>query len=98
MKKMDEMELAINQKGIKWSWLFLVVSLFIWGIYDYLKTNRTSLPIILLSMQFLLYFFVISVAKMKVGDDSGKKQILFFIGFVVLSICFGAILYLTSAN
>lgn len=31
MKKMDEMEMNINMTGIKWSWFFLAISLFIWG-------------------------------------------------------------------
>lgn len=95
MRKMDEMESKINQKGIKWSWAFLVFSLVIWGGYNYIKSQETSLPLILFSLQFLVYFFVTSIEKIKVDDNSGKKQILISLGVIFLLIVFGAILYLT---
>lgn len=93
MRKMDEMELKINQKGIKWSWFFMMLSLVIWGGFNYVKSQEMSLPMILLILQFLVYFFVTSVAKLKVDDDSGKKQILISFGVIFLLIVFGVILY-----
>jgi len=95
MRKMDEMELSINQKGIKWSWIFMVLALAIWGIYDLVKTQSTSLPLILLSLQFIVYFFVTNISKWKVGDDNGKKMIVWYLGGVLFFIiAFGVILYL----
>lgn len=94
MKKMDEMELRINQKGIKWSWFFLVLSLFIWGAYNLIETQEATLPLILLFLQFVVYFFVTSVTKLKMDDNSGKKQILLFCGVICLILVFGVILYL----
>lgn len=93
MRKMDEMELKINQKGIKWSWFFMMLSLVIWGGFNYVKSQEMSLPMILFILQFLVYFFVTSVAKLKVDDDSGKKQILISFGVIFLLIVFGVILY-----
>lgn len=93
MRRMDEMELKINQVGIKWSWAFLVLSLVIWGVFDYVKSQQTSLPFILFGLQFLVYFFVTSIEKIKVDDNSGKKQILISLGVIVPLIFFGAILY-----
>ena len=52
MKKMDEMESKINQKGIKWSWAFTAFSLFIWAGYNFVKSQETSLP-----FSFSLYSF-----------------------------------------
>lgn len=98
MRKMDEMELEINQKGIKWSWFFMVMSLVIWGGFNYVKTQEMSLPTILFILQFLVYFFVTSVAKLKVDDDSGKKQILISFGVIFLLIVFGVILYFTAGR
>ena len=95
MRKMDEMESKINQKGIKWSWAFMVFSLVIWGGYDYIKSQEMSLPLILFGLQFLVYFFVTSIEKVKVDDNSGKKQILISLGVIFLLIIFGTILYLT---
>ncbi|MDR7811240.1 MULTISPECIES: hypothetical protein [Lacrimispora] len=95
MRKMDEMELKINQKGIKWSWAFLVFSLVIWGGFNYVKSQQTSLPFILFGLQFLVYFFVTGIEKIKVDDKSGIKQILISLGVIILLIFFGAILYFT---
>lgn len=95
MRKMDEMELIINQEGIKWSWFFMVLSLFIWGGYNYIKTQEMSFPLILVALQFLVYYFVTSISKLKIDDDSGKKQILMSIGVLFLLVVFGAILYFT---
>ena len=94
MKQMDEMELQIRDKAIKWSWFFTVLALFAWAIYDFTKSQSMSLPAILLSLQFLLYFFVLNIAKWKVDDDRGKKQIVwYFTGVTFFLIVFGAILY-----
>ncbi|EDK32545.1 hypothetical protein [Clostridium kluyveri] len=95
MRKMDEMELKINQEGIKWSWFFMVLSLVIWGGYNYVKIQEVSLPLTLVTLQFLVYFFVTSIAKLKVDDDSSRKQILIYFGIIFLIIVFGAILYFT---
>lgn len=93
MRKMDEMELKINQKGIKWSWFFVVLSLFVWGTYNLVKTHEITLPLILVGLQYVVYFLVTSVAKLKVDDNNGKKQILFFCIVICLTLVFGAILY-----
>ena len=95
MRKMDEMEQKINLKGIKWSYLFLVVSLFIWGAYNFIKIQEISLPLILIILQFLVYFFATSIVKSNVDDDSGKKQIFVSLGVIFLLLVFGAILYFT---
>jgi len=99
MKKMDEMGMNINLKGIKCSWFFLVISLFIWGVYEYVKTQAMSIPLILFTLQYLVYFFVISIAKAKVGDEDGKKFISWYFGgtlfFIIL---FGIILYFVTGK
>ncbi len=98
MRKMDEMEQKINQKGIKWSWAFLLISLIIWGGFNYARSQETSLPFILLILQFLVYFFVTSMEKTKLDDRSGKKQILMFVGCLVLLVVFGIVLYLSMGR
>ncbi len=51
---------------------------------------------ILFLLQFLVYFFVTSAAKLKVDDASGKNQILISLGVMLLLIVFGVILYFTT--
>jgi hypothetical protein len=49
MKKMDEMEMSINLKAIKWSWLFTAIALFAWCIYDFINTpNKLSFAFLIL--------------------------------------------------
>lgn len=99
MKKMDEMELNINIKGIKWSWFFLVISLFVWGVYEYVKTQVISMPLILLTSQYLVYFFVTNIAKLKMGDERGKNVVgWYFGGALFLIIVFGIILFLATGR
>ena len=95
---MDEMELRINQKGITWSWFFLVLSLFVWGAYNFAKTQEMTLPMVLFTLQFLVYFFVTSVARSNVDDAGGKKQALVAFGVMGLVIVFGVVLYFTIGH
>lgn len=98
MRKMDEMELRINQKGIKWSWAFTVFSLLLWAGYNFVKSQETSLPFFLFILQFLVYFLVTSIEKIRVDDNSGKKQLLISIVVIFSLIVFGGILYVTMGR
>lgn len=94
MRKMDEMELSINMKGIKWSWFFTTISLFIWGVFDYMKTQSTSLPLLLFTLNFLVYFFIVLISKWKAGDKNGIKSTVWYtLGVLFFIIVFGTILY-----
>ncbi len=44
MGKMDEMEMYISLKSIKIAWLYTIVFLFIWLVYDYITTSKFGLP------------------------------------------------------
>jgi len=37
MRKMDEMEMAISLKAVRFAWFYTVVFLFIWVMYDFIK-------------------------------------------------------------
>lgn len=37
MRKMDEMEMVISLKSIKWAWSYTIIFLLAWIVYDYLK-------------------------------------------------------------
>ncbi|MEA4845932.1 MAG: hypothetical protein VB106_01735 [Clostridiaceae bacterium] len=57
MKKADEMEMAINFKSMRLSWVFVNVSLFIWLAADFLKSGE--LPFILfaiIAIQNIIFF------------------------------------------
>lgn len=99
MRKMDEMELAISLRAIRWAYLFTVLALLVWGIRDLICQGTITMPIYLLIFQNVVYFFATNISKMKAGDEDGKKSI---IGYVLLStvflIGFGALLLFFPGN
>ena len=54
MKKMDEMEMSISLKAIKWAWAYTILFLVIWDIYDYIQTGTFGLANFLLITQNLV--------------------------------------------
>lgn len=97
MRKMDEMELKINFDAIRSAWLFTVIALFLWGIYDFINLGIVTLPMYLLIVQHLVYFLATQISKWKVGDGSGASAMIWYsIAFTVCLIGFGAILIFTT--
>ncbi len=95
MKKMDEMETKISLDAIKWAWSFTVIALFLWGAYDFIKTSTVTLPIHLMIIQNVVYFFATQISKWKMGDESGKKAITWYLVAVVVCLLgFGALILL----
>lgn len=94
MRKMDEMEMAISLRAIRWAYLFTVFALLVWGIRDFICQGTVTMPIYLLIFQNLVYFFTTNISKIKVGDEDGKKSVLIYVLLtVVFLIGFSALLY-----
>lgn len=69
MRKMDEMELSISIKAIKWAWAYTVIFLAVWVIYDCIKKRAFGLPFFLLVSQNLILIAIQSYLKWKLGKD-----------------------------
>lgn len=69
MRKMDEMELSISFKAIKWAWAYTVLFLAIWVIYDYIQTKTFGLSFFLLVTQNLVLIAIQYYLKWKLGKD-----------------------------
>ncbi|HEY8805043.1 MAG TPA: hypothetical protein VIM42_08085 [Clostridium sp.] len=69
MRKMDEMELSISLKAIKWAWAYTLLFLAIWVIYDYIQTRSFGLAFFLLITQNLVLMAIQSFLKWKLGID-----------------------------
>lgn len=70
MRKMDEMEIAISLKSVKWAWGYSVIFLFIWVIYDYMKVGSfNSLAFILLTSQNIIKTGIEQYLKWKMGKN-----------------------------
>jgi len=69
MKKMDEMELSITLKAMKWALAYTTLFLAIWVIYEYTHTGILVLAFILLTSQNLVLIGIQSFLKWKLGKD-----------------------------
>ena len=70
MRKMDEMEMAISLKAIKWAWFYTVVFLFIWLLYDQIVSGSfNSMVFILLISQNILRMGIDMYLKSKMSKD-----------------------------
>jgi len=69
MKKMDEMEMSISLKAIKWAWAYTVIFLAIWVIYDYIQTRTLGFEFLLLISQNLVLMGFQMFSKWKLGKD-----------------------------
>jgi hypothetical protein len=69
MRKMDEMEMSISLKSIKWAWFYSVGFLFIWSIYDFRKTGTSGLPSMLLISQNIILLGTQIFLKWKMDRD-----------------------------
>lgn len=94
MKKMDEMELSLTLNALKWSWCYLILALFAWCIWSFIQYGEATLPGFLLSTQFIIYFITLQIGKMRVGDESGRQSLVWYMTTVIiLLLVFGVLLY-----
>lgn len=43
MKKPDEMEMTINFKSMRLSWIFVIISLVVWLVVDFIRSGELPL-------------------------------------------------------
>lgn len=69
MRKMDEMELSISLKAIKYAWFYTVMFLFVWMTYDWFQTKNFGLPFFLLITQNIILLGTQVFLKGKMSKD-----------------------------
>lgn len=69
MRKMDEMEMSISLKAIKWAWAYTILFLLIWVIYDFVQTRTFGLAFFLLITQNLVRNSIDMFLKWKLGKN-----------------------------
>ena len=74
--KADEMEMAINMKAARCSYVFLDLTLIIWCIAEYIKSgNVPVVPFILECISCVIFFTVkLYLTKKLTKEDSDEKQ------------------------
>lgn len=56
VKKMDEIEMYITLKSLRIAWIFTVICLLVWTIYDGIKTSQLGWPFMLLVTQNIIFY------------------------------------------
>lgn len=69
MRKMDEMEMSISLKAIKCAWIYTIIFLTIWLIYNFIHTGEIGLAGFLLVTQNLVLIAIQYFLKWKLGKD-----------------------------
>ena len=69
MNKMDEMEMSISLKAIKGAWVYTILFLAIWVIYDYIQKKPLGLEFFLFITQNIVLIVLQSILKWKLGKD-----------------------------
>lgn len=69
MKKMDEMEMSISLKSIKFAWGYTVVMLFGYMIYELTQTGEFGFTFLLLISQNMVLFGTQLWLKKRLGPD-----------------------------
>ncbi|MPM12874.1 hypothetical protein SDC9_59229 [bioreactor metagenome] len=69
-RKMDEMEMSINLKAIRLTWVYGVLFLLIWIGYDWIKAGLfNGMAFILMLSQLVIYWAAQLFLKWKLGKD-----------------------------
>lgn len=73
--KADEMEMSINFKAVRASWIYSLIFLIVWNMVSVIKTGDIELiPFILLVTEALVMFVVKSILTKKMNGDSDDDE------------------------
>jgi len=68
--RMGEMEMSINLKAIRISWVFTILSLLIWITYEWIKYDSFNwIAFIIMDSQTILYWGIQLILKWKLGKN-----------------------------
>lgn len=71
----DEMEMSINFKAVRVSWIYSLLFLIVWNMVSVIKTGDIELiPFILLVSEALIMFVVKSILTKKMSGDSDNDE------------------------
>ena len=73
--KADEMEMSINFKAVRASWIYSLLFLIVWNMFSVIKTGDIEIiPFILLVSETLIMFVVKSILTKKMSGDSDNDE------------------------
>lgn len=73
-KKSDEMEMSINFKSMRLSWLFVIIALIIWLLVDFIKSVELPfIPFTIICIQNIIFFGSKRYMTRKMSNDRYEK-------------------------
>ena len=70
-KRMDEMQMSMNLKAIRISWVVTLLCLLGWVLYDWVwQNNFNALAVIIMSIQIIVYWGTQIILNQKIGNDA----------------------------
>ncbi len=70
-KRMDEMQMSMNLKAIRISWVVTLLCLLGWVLYDWVwQNNFNALAVIIMSLQIIVYWGTQIIFNQKIGNDA----------------------------
>ena len=74
IKKADEMEMSINFKAMRLSWVFVSVALIIWMFYEFITTGELNTILFsIVMLQNIIYFGSKLYLTKKMSDDTDEE-------------------------
>jgi len=68
--RMDEMQMSINLKAIRTSWIVTLLCLLGWTLYDWFSVKAfNTYAFIILSLQLILYWGIRLILHWVIGND-----------------------------
>lgn len=83
---MDEMEREMEDKSIRYSWVFGVITLAIMNIYNMVQNNETHWSFIIMIGMMLIYRFGYLFQRHKKGDKSVLSEIFWIVLASVIAV------------
>lgn len=74
MKKADEMENYITIKSLRMAYIFTVIVLIIWVVYDYISIKQLNLPFYLLVTQNVIFFTTQLIYRKKMEGKNEEQN------------------------
>ncbi len=72
-RRMDEMEMEISLKSLRWSSLYSGCALFILAVYEKITTGEISWAWFILITQYLVFWITNFILTQKMGGDAGEE-------------------------
>ena len=84
----------ITLRACRAAWVFLVLALFLWEVWELIQGGDTTLPAFLLGTQVVIFCLAQWLGRARVRDDRVKREVVIWIILTAALELFGVLLAL----